>query len=309
MQNGFSQPEDTQPLEIDPDKSVIATFPSQRKAHEAGLAILAAGGAYWVYPYQETYALVVKSNDAKRLANEVRIYGIKNRFWPRVSPHLAEQQISRTPTVLFLCFLVFVFLLQGSNPEIEALGMNSSEAFWNQNQWWRLITAVTLHADLGHLAGNLFGMGLFGYFTARYLGNGLGWMAILTAAILSNLTNVFIHTNSAFLSLGASTAVFGALGLVTGFPVGSYLKTGKQISKRQWLIPLTGGLMLLAWLGSGTARTDVAGHLWGFLAGLLLAGILARFEIHAKVSKKGQAVLLVATWTLLIVAWLFALKL
>lgn len=308
MQNGFSQPEDAQPLEIDPDKSIIATFRSQRKAHEAGLAILAAGGTYWVYPDQDTFVLVVRRNDAKRLGNEVRIYGIKNRFWPRVSPDLAEQQISRIPTFLFLLFLVLAFLLQGSTPEIEALGMNSSKAFWNQNQWWRLITAVALHADLGHLMGNLFGMGLFGYFTARYLGNGLGWMAILATACVSNLTNVIIHMDSDFLSLGASTAVFGALGLVTGFPVGSYLRTGRQISKRQWLIPLSGGLMLLAWLGGGTVRTDVAGHLWGFLAGLLLAGVLAKFEIHAKISKKGQAVLLVATWTLLILAWLFALK-
>lgn len=309
MQNGFSQPEDAQPLEIDPDKSIIATFPSQRKAHDAGLAILAAGDAYWVYPDKDKYVLVVRSKDGKRLANEVRIYGIKNRFWPRVSPDLAEQQISRAPTLMFLLFLVFVFFLQQSNPEIEALGMNSSEAFWNNHQWWRLTTAVTLHADLGHLVGNLFGLGLFGYFTARYLGNGLGWIAILTAAILSNLTNVVIHMNSAFLSLGASTAVFGALGLVTGFPVGSYLKTGRQISKRQWLIPLSGGLMLLAWLGSGTARTDVAGHLWGFLAGLLIAGVLARLEVHAKIKRRGQAVLLVATWTLLIATWMFALKL
>ena len=308
MQSGYSQPESEVPPEIDSEKTVIAVFSSERKAHEAGLAVLAAGGAYWVIPQDGDYALVVKTKDAIRLSNEVRIFRLKNRFWPRVAPELPERQISPLPTYSFLLFLILVFFLQRSNPNLEDLGMNNTVAFWSNAEWWRLFTAVTLHADAGHLVGNLFGMGLFGYFTTRYLGNGLGWVCILVSAALSNLTNNLIHIDSSFLSLGASTAVFGALGLVTGFPIGSYLKTRRQISKRQWIIPLSGGLMLLAWLGSGSAKTYVAGHLWGFLAGLGLGAILAGFELNARVNKQAQAGFLITAWFLIIGSWLFALK-
>jgi len=153
----------------------------------------------------------------------------------------------------------------------------------------------------------LFGLGLFGYFAARYLGNGLAWAGILITAALANLTNVLLHWDHAFNSLGASTAVFGALGLVTGFPIGSYLQTGNKINRRQWVIPLAGGIMLLAWLGSGNYPTDVAGHLWSFLYGVILASLVANFEIHSHLQKFAQRLLLFLTWITLSVSWTFAL--
>jgi rhomboid protease GluP len=308
MQNDFSKSEGENPPEITAGRSIIALFPTDRKAHEAGLAVLAAGSAYWVYPYEEQFALVVNEKEARRLAYEVRICSLRNRFWPSISPALSEKEISVIPTYLFLGFLVAIFFLQGSLPKLDDLGMNSSQGFWENREWWRLFTAVTLHADLGHLVGNIFGMGLFGYFAARYLGNGLGWLCILTTAALANFTNNLLHMDSAFYSLGASTAVFGALGLVTGFPIGSFLRTGDKITKRQWIIPLAGGLMLLAWLGSGDARTDVAAHLWGFLFGLFLATSIAKLEMQAIVPKSIQLVLLLICWIVILGSWIFAVR-
>jgi membrane associated rhomboid family serine protease len=308
MQNDSSQPESENSLEITADRSIIALFPTDRKAHEAGLAVLAAGSAYWVYPYQGRFALVVAEKEARKLSYEVRIYGLKNRFWPAISPHPSEKQISVIPTYVFLTLLILVFYLQGTSPKLDDLGMNSSSGFWENREWWRLVTAVTLHADLGHLVGNLFGMGLFGYFSARYLGNGLGWLSILVTAALANLTNNILHLDSAFYSLGASSAVFGALGLVTGFPIGIFIRTGNTITKRQWIIPLAGGLMLLAWLGSGNERTDVAAHLWSFIIGLILATSIARLNLQAVITQGSQLILLLTSWILVIGSWIFALS-
>jgi membrane associated rhomboid family serine protease len=307
MQNGSSTSDENEFQPDEPLRSIIGLFPTDRKAHEAGLAVLAAGSAYWVFPYEGQYALVVRSSEAERLETEVNIYRLRNRFWPAVSPELAEKKISALPTWTFLVFILSVFYLQGSYPYLDELGMNSSQAFRQQGAWWRIFTATTLHADLSHLTGNLFGMGLFGYFAARYLGNGLAWTGIILTAALSNLTNVFLHWDHAFLSLGASTAVFGALGLVTGFPIGSYLRSGNKINRRQWLIPLSGGVTLLAWLGSGNFPTDVAGHIWSFLYGLIAASTLARFKIHALIQKRAQRILLFLGWSLLLFSWALAL--
>ena len=308
MQNGSSEFEDSELWAEDGPRAIIELFPNVQKADEAGLAILAAGSVYWVYPYEGQYALVVKNEEAVQLKREISIFQNKNRFWPTVSPDLAEKRISALPTWAFLFFLSCIFYLQGTFPQLKDLGMNSSTAFQESAQWWRIFTAATLHADLGHLVGNLFGLGLFGYFAARYLGNGLGWLSILTTAALSNLTNVFIHWDHAFLSLGASTAVFSALGIVTGFPIGNYFKSGGKIDRRQWLIPLSGGLMLLAWMGGGNYLTDAAGHLWSFLWGLLAAAAMGKMGTQAALKKTGQSILLSFTWVLLAACWLLALS-
>ncbi len=309
MQNGSSEFEGTELWAEDGPRSILALFSNVQKAHEAGLAVLAAGSVYWVFPYEGQYALVVKSDEVVQLKRELAIFHDKNRFWPSVSPDLAEKSISSLPTSAFLFFLSCIFYLQGTYPQLEELGMNSSSAFRENSEWWRIFTAATLHADLGHLVGNLFGLGLFGYFAARYLGNGLGWLSILTTAALSNLTNVYIHWDHPFLSLGASTAVFSALGIVTGFPIGNFLKSGSKIDRRQWLIPLSGGVMLLAWMGSGNYLTDVAGHLWSFLWGLVGAMAMGRMGTQAGLGKRGQSILLSSTWVLLATCWLIALTL
>ena len=74
-----------------------------------------------------------------------------------------------------------------------------------------------------------------------------------------------------FFSLGASTAAFAALGLLTGFPIGTYLRSQEPMTTRDWLIPFFGGCVLFAWLGGGDFPTDVAGHLWSFIYGLALS--------------------------------------
>tara|TARA_B100001123_G_scaffold415063_2_gene515210 strand:+ start:5907 stop:6842 length:936 start_codon:yes stop_codon:yes gene_type:complete len=295
------------PMELD-GRSVIGLYSTARKAHEAGLAVLSAGSPYWVFPFEDNYALTVSNSQAAQLAEEVRIYRSKNHFWPPVPVSLPEKKISLIPTVAFATMLVAVFVFQGYFPKLDDLGMTSSVAFLEENAWWRLFTSMTLHKDIGHLVGNLFGISLFGYFASRYLGNGLGWSNSVACAALANLTNVLLHTNTIYLSLGASTAVFSALGLVTGFPVGSYFRTGRPITNRQWVIPFAGGLMLLGWMGSGTYPTDVAAHLWGFIYGLFSAILLAKMKIHAWVSKKGQLILLGITWLILGVTWFLAVN-
>jgi membrane associated rhomboid family serine protease len=306
MQNSSSPNEDdNKPLD-DAGKSIIALLPTEKSAHEAGLAILAAGCPYWVYPYKETFALVVRTSEASQLKHELRIYRLKNRFWPPISPALSEKSITSAPSYAFAGLLIVIFYLQGSYPQMDNLGMNNSADFWREGEYWRICTAVTLHADFGHLVGNLFGIVLFGHFSARYLGNGLAWTCIIATAALANMTNNLIHFSAPFFSLGASTAVFGALGLVTGFPVGSYFRTRDKITSRQWLVPLAGGLMLLAWLGSGNFPTDVAGHLWGFLWGLLCSAVLSFYCLHAKVSRWGQISLLAITWMTIAACWTLA---
>jgi membrane associated rhomboid family serine protease len=138
-------------------------------------------------------------------------------------------------------------------------------------QWWRVITALTLHADFPHLIGNLIFGGFFGLLLARQIGGGLSWLLILLAGAAGNMMNVAVQRPE-HASLGASTAVFGALGLLA-----AYLWSGRHLLHDTWArrwAPMVGGLWLLAWLGTGDEQTDIVAHLTGFLAGCGLGAVL-----------------------------------
>ena len=200
-----------------------------------------------------------------------------------------------------------VFYGQKTMGLVEELGLNSSEAVLEDGQWWRLVTAITLHADVGHLAGNILGILIFAYLCCRYMGNGLAWGLILVAAALSNLSNDVHHAGQTYRSLGASTAVFAALGLLTGFPIGAYLRTKEPVLNRDWLIPFFGGCILFAWMGGGEFPTDVGGHVLSFVYGLAVAILVAWSSLHSKISTTQQKGLLFIDILILVVCWSMAM--
>jgi rhomboid protease GluP len=132
-------------------------------------------------------------------------------------------------------------------------------------EWWRTVTALTLHADLEHLAGNFaFGI-MFGLFAGRLLGPGVAWLSIVIAGASGNALNTLL-LESTHRAIGASTAVFAALGLVAG-----YVWHGKFMAQDRWpyrIGPIVGGFALLMYTGTGGERTDIGAHLMGFLCGL-----------------------------------------
>ena len=129
---------------------------------------------------------------------------------------------------------------------------------------WRTVTALTLHSGLGHLAGNVVFGALFGLFAGRILGSGVAWFAIIATGALGNLLNTLVLVPD-HRSIGASTAVFAALGIVAG-----YVWRAKLMSQERWVYrngPIVGGLALLMYTGTGDENTDIGAHLFGFLCG------------------------------------------
>ena len=140
--------------------------------------------------------------------------------------------------------------------------------------WWRAVTALTLHVDHGHLLGNLLAGAVIGTVTAQLLGQGLAWLAILLAGTLGNLVAALLQAPD-HTAIGASTAVFGALGIVS-----AYSRQRRWLERHlglRRLAPLGAGVLLLAYLGFGGERTDVGAHVAGFAAGLGMGWPLARW--------------------------------
>ncbi len=140
-------------------------------------------------------------------------------------------------------------------------------------EYWRTVTALTLHRDAAHLLSNLGFGAIFGALLSRQIGGGLAWLLILVTGAAGNWMNAGVQEPQ-HLAIGASTAVFSALGLLAAI-----LWLAKELSQDNWakrLSPVIGGLWMLAWLGTGDAQTDVVAHLTGFIAGFACGALLTK---------------------------------
>jgi rhomboid protease GluP len=167
---------------------------------------------------------------------------------------------------------------------------------------WRTVTALTLHLEFGHLAGNLFFGAFFGHFASRYLGTGVAWAAILASGALGNLLNAAVQAPT-HRAIGASTAVFGALGLLAAYTWRRGFLEGTPWKER--IAPVVAGIALLAFTGTGGENTDVFAHLTGFVCGFGIGVLLARVRIPRDVGV--QRLYGVAALSVVALAWIWGL--
>lgn len=168
--------------------------------------------------------------------------------------------------------------------------------------WWRTVTALTLHADLGHILGNsAFGV-LFGLFAGRFMGSGLAWLLILLGGALGNGVAAWMRPDD-FRAIGASTATFAALSLSSAF----VWRKG-YFSGRGWkraFAPIFAAVALLSFTGAGGEDTDVLAHVTGFVAGLLLGLWAAEWPIR-RLGRIGQKLCGATALLLIVLAWVRA---
>jgi membrane associated rhomboid family serine protease len=140
-------------------------------------------------------------------------------------------------------------------------------------EWWRALTALTLHWDVTHLLGNLAAGALLGISAAQVWGSARAWLLITCAAALANLVEGLLDLGQ-YVSAGASTAVFAALGLVAAH---AWRSRGERTrTLRDW-VPLIAGVALLGMFGAGAQdpaapvadSTNVLSHALGFSTGAL----------------------------------------
>ncbi len=244
--------------------------------------------------------------------NELQLYEAKNRNWPPPLPppqRLIENTLPTISVLILLATFHNLTLLGFSMPgrgiiDLNEIGAAHSAEILN-GQWWRLVTALTLHSDLTHLLGNLTIGGIFIILLCRELGSGLAWSLLLASGVFGNLLNAWVQSPEHH-SLGASTAVFGAVGLLAVISMARH----RHHLQRRWFVPIAAGLALLAILGTEGKHTDLGAHLFGFCFGLFW-GFIAEHLIgkHGRPGRLLNAVLALASGAFVVVAWWSALTL
>lgn len=175
---------------------------------------------------------------------------------------------------------------------------------FERGEWWRVFTALTLHADLGHLLANLvFGV-LFAWPASQFVGVGVAWLAIVLGSGAAYALDMLIHPPTHTV-LGASTAVFVALGLTSSF---SWRRRRRRTATLlQRAAPLVAGIALLAFTGAGGERTDLLAHLLGFAVGVLAGAALAHTRLPPPGASRPQWVAGAIAVSVLAVSWVAAL--
>jgi membrane associated rhomboid family serine protease len=173
-----------------------------------------------------------------------------------------------------------------------------------RGELWRLVTALTLHADPSHLLTNIgFGV-LFGFLAGQLLGPGIAWASILAAGAVGNLFDALLMP-ATHRVIGASTAVFATLGLL-----GAYSWRLRSTRTARWpyrWAPLTAAVGLLALIGTGGKHPDVLAHLTGFFAGTVLGIVYGGFSVPRSSRALPQLLAGASTLAAIVGAWVWAL--
>ena len=130
-------------------------------------------------------------------------------------------------------------------------------------QYWRLFTAMFLHADVPHVVFNGLGLLLFGSLVERTYGH-LRFAVIYVIAGLAGSVLSF-GMNSIAIGAGASGAIFGVLGALGAF----FAVQRNTIGRRAWInlaaVAVMAGVSLA--YGLVTPRIDNWAHLGGLIGG------------------------------------------
>ncbi|MBR4681443.1 MAG: rhomboid family intramembrane serine protease [Fibrobacter sp.] len=133
-----------------------------------------------------------------------------------------------------------------------------------KGEWWRALTAQTLHGDVRHLASNL----ICGYIVMNMITFRIPLLRlapfIAIASAIANLC-VSLTVQTSFRSLGFSTFVFAAIGCLSVIEFRLMPKETHGLLRR--FAPLCGAASLAVFLGLGE-NADILGHAYGFIAGL-----------------------------------------
>jgi len=299
----------------------VGCYLRQEQAEDRGLVVLALGFPYWVIEDDGLYCLYVEGHAAEAATHELENFEAERAVQRELERQAMEQapisglqrkadSFSLYVFAWTMCLFFAIQRYEGSH--WDDLGAADSSAIL-RGEWWRTITALTLHADLGHLFANVATGLVFAWALLPILGSGWTWMGLLAAGTAGNALNAVLHRGGSHLSIGASTAVFGGLGLLVGWQIVAAIQRhhghrDHPFRLRDTALPLGAGLALLAFLGVGgeNDHVDIMAHGLGMFCGGIMGAGLAWTHLPERTSPGLQKGLAAAALLFPALAWLLA---
>ena len=183
-----------------------------------------------------------------------------NKFYEHV---FKPKKIVVTKILIWINVLIFFLaaLLQitGEIDLYTTFALN--KVLVKNGEFYRLITCGFLHADIIHLACNMYSLNIIGTQLESFIGKKKFLIVYLISMFTGSLLSCVINTGW---SVGASGAIFGLLGSLIYFGYHYRLYLGSVLKSQ--IIPI---LLLNLGLGFIIPNIDVSGYIGGLVGGLL----------------------------------------
>lgn len=192
-----------------------------------------------------------------------------------------------TSAIIWLNVCVFVVMVfMGVSPisptgkELFMFGANSRIEVLN-GEYWRLISSIFIHAGVMHLAVNLVGLMISGFYLDAVLGIWRTIFLYLLCGLVASVTSIAWREHG--VSVGASGAILGLYGIIMVFSIAKIYPVG--VRGAAWaIVGIYAGIGVLFGFLVGA---DNAAHIGGFLAGIISGTILVileknKLEMNAK---------------------------
>jgi membrane associated rhomboid family serine protease len=148
-----------------------------------------------------------------------------------------------------------------------------------QGDWWRLLTAAFLHANVIHIASNMFALWVLGGPVEQYLGRAR-FLALYLVSGLAGSAGALVASPTA-VTVGASGAIFGIMGALL---ILEWQATGSFGGNAASLIALN---LIISFAIPGIS---IGGHIGGLIGGILVTLAFANWgRGHAAYGRLGAA--------------------
>lgn len=172
--------------------------------------------------------------------------------------------------ILIILINIAVFIPTGdSDPWKQVLSQHAPEVY--DGQVWRLITAMFLHDDFGHIFGNMLFLFVFAQLTEYLVGIPKFFAAYFISGLSGGILSLLTTPREVY-CLGASGAVFGIAGYLIGLTF--YKKDYIFYTVSRLIIPFAALELTSNFIAPG--NVSVSAHLGGFIGGIVFAVITGK---------------------------------
>lgn len=203
----------------------------------------------------------------------------KNKAYEKV---FKKKTIVVTYVLIVLNILLYLLEVSGL---INPLTFATSGSAIRNRHFWVLLTSAFMHADVLHLACNMYSLYIIGTQVETVLGKVKYLIVYFVSAIVCALLSGLLTGG---VSIGASGAIFGLLGALLYFGYHYRLYLGNVITSQ--ILPV---ILLNLFIGFALPGIDNFGHIGGLVGGVLSAMIVGVKEENDKSDRINGTIVLV----------------
>ncbi len=245
-----------------------------RQIRDDSLVLLSQGISHRLFRTIEgPFQIFILPEHEDRARVQLALY--RNENPPKEENPPIPLSFSLQPLWVLLAPVIFTLIDFSDKISLHSRGISDAGKVL-KGEWWRSLTAQTLHGDTRHLASNLLcGYIVMNMITFRIPLLRLAPFIAIAAAIANICVSLTVQTD--FRSLGFSTFVFAAIGCLAVIEFRLMPKETHGLLRR--FAPLFGATSLAVFLGLGE-NADILGHAYGFVAGLFCGFIPSKKSLR-----------------------------